>query len=311
MSEPRGREGGDGAGGPGEGRVGASAVADARRAGGGARAGSLERARATPRARRAGWSGKGTLVRSLGAPWGRTRGDRRAHLAEELPRARLRLGEAAGEDRAPPRGRSGPGSWRAARAAPQRHRKWPGEESTRQQRRRQTGARVGKSRSRMSLSGADSRPSSIPPTVRFAHWAISLPAAHRSPSSPAMSNGWASSPPQVRDPLGARPPPPSLAPRADPPSPARTRANPSSRLSFPPGGTRAAADLRLPTPRRLPALAPYSLTPPPPHPPSRSTATANPPRAPPTSTSRATAPGAPPAHPGVPSERDAFLTRAR
>ena len=44
MSEPRGREGGDGAGGPGEGRVGASAVADARRAGGGARAGSLERA---------------------------------------------------------------------------------------------------------------------------------------------------------------------------------------------------------------------------------------------------------------------------
>ena len=68
MSEPRGREGGDGAGGPGEGRVGASAVADgpSRR---GRRARGLPRASEPLRgARRAGWSGKGTLVRSLGAP---------------------------------------------------------------------------------------------------------------------------------------------------------------------------------------------------------------------------------------------------
>lgn len=182
---------------------------------GAARARAPSSERATPRGAARGVERKRNPSSLVGRARGRTRGDRRAHLAEELPRARLRLGEAAGEDRRPRGGAQALARGEPRERAPQRHRKWPGEESTRQQRRRQTGARVGRN---LDLASVEWR--GFAPRRPFGSaLVISLPAAHRSPSSPAMSNGWASSPPQVRDPLGARPPPPSLAPRADPPLP--------------------------------------------------------------------------------------------
>ena len=277
----------------------------------GRRARGLPRASEPPRgARRAGWSGKGTLVRSLGAP-GVERGgiaartSRKNFLERAFASGRLleKTGAPAGALRPwlvasrASELRSAIGSGRAKRAPDSRDgdrlaREWEISISH-------------------ELSGADSRPSSIPPTVRFGTRHLTprgtpfpLVPRHEQRVGVLAAAGARS----------ARRPPPSplaRAPRRSSP-PARTRANPSSRLSFPPGGTRAAADLRLPTPRRLPALAPIPLTPPSPlHPPSRSTATANPPRAPPTSTSRATAPRAPPS----PSRRTirtrCLLTRAR
>ena len=180
----------------------------------GRRARGLPRASEPPRgARRAGWSGKGTLVRSLGAP-GVERGgiaartSRKNFLERAFASGRLleKTGAPAGALRPwlvasrASELRSAIGSGRGKRAPHSRD-----------------GDRLAReweiSISHL-LSGADS-----PRRPFGSALVISLPAAHRSPSSPAMSNGWASSPPQVRDPLGARPPPPSLAPRADPPLP--------------------------------------------------------------------------------------------